>query len=254
MFVRSTSPAESSLWLSDLGRGGASPLSSGRGRNDVPVWSPDGSRVVFAADREGAQEVYVKTVGDATPETALYRNGQPFKNVTAWSPDGKWLALTQLDPESQQNIWLLPATGEGELIPLVRGKGRDNGGSFSPDGRWLSHASDDVGRFEVYVQAVPPPGRRVQVSQGGALGHWWTPDGRGMLFVDDRLRALWRADLDLGQNPRAGAARQIANLPPGITWLDAMPDRQKFIGIIPEQAGPGSITLVQNWRATLTSR
>lgn len=254
VFVRSTSPAESSLWLSDLGRGGASPLSSGRGRNDVPVWSPDGSRVVFAADREGAQEVYVKTVGDATPETALYRNGQPFKNVTAWSPDGKWLALTQLDPESQQNIWLLPATGEGELIPLVRGKGRDNGGSFSPDGRWLSHASDDVGRFEVYVQAVPPPGRRVQVSQGGALGHWWTPDGRGMLFVDDRLRALWRADLDLGQNPRAGAARQIANLPPGITWLDAMPDRQKFIGIIPEQAGPGSITLVQNWRATLTSR
>ena len=254
VFVRSTSPSESSVWLSDLGRGGASPLSSGRGRNDVPVWSKDGSRIVFTSDREGAQEVYVKSVGDATPETALFRNGKPFKNVTAWSPDGKWLALTQLDPDSQQNIWLLPATGQGELIPVVRGKGRDNGGTFSPDGRWLSHSSDDVGRFEVYIQAVPPPGRRLQVSQGGALAHWWTPDARGMLFVDDRWRGLWRADLDLGPNPRAGIARQIANLPPGITWMDAMPDRQKFIAIIPERAGPGSITLVQNWPAALGGR
>ena len=254
VFVRSTSPSESSVWLSDLGRGGASPLSSGRGRNDVPVWSPDGSRVVFVADREGAQEVYVKNVGDATPETPLFRNGKPFKNVTAWSPDGKWLALTQLDPDSQQNIWLLAATGQGELIPVVRGQGRDNGGTFSPDGKWLSHSSDDVGRFEVYIQAVPPPGRRLQVSQGGALFHWWATNRKGMLLVDDRWRGLWRVDLDLGPNPRASTARQIANLPPGITWMDAMPDRQKFIAIVPERAGPGSIALVQNWRATLGGR
>ena len=29
-------------------------------RNDSPVWSPDGSRVVWAADREGAQNLYIK--------------------------------------------------------------------------------------------------------------------------------------------------------------------------------------------------
>ena len=33
VFVRSTSPSESALWLVDLARGSASPLSSGRGRN-----------------------------------------------------------------------------------------------------------------------------------------------------------------------------------------------------------------------------
>ncbi len=30
-----------------------------------------------------------------------------------------------------------------------------------------------------------------------------------------------------------------------------MPDRQKFITILPEQGGPGSVSVVQNWRAAL---
>jgi Tol biopolymer transport system component len=61
VLVRSTSPSESSLWLVDLSRGGATPLSSGRGRNDAPVWSPDGTRVVWASDRDGIQNLFVKT-------------------------------------------------------------------------------------------------------------------------------------------------------------------------------------------------
>ena len=39
-----------------------------------------------------------------------------------------------------------------------------------------------------------------------------------------------------------------------IVWMDAMPGGEKFIAIVPERAGPGSITLVQNWRAALTPK
>ena len=80
------------------------------------------------------------------------------------------------------------------------------------------------------------------------------PDGRGLLFTDDKLRSLWRVDLDLGPSPSASAPRQLVNLPADITWMDAMPDRQRFIAIIPERAGPGSITLVQNWRKALNQK
>ena len=80
------------------------------------------------------------------------------------------------------------------------------------------------------------------------------PDGRGILFVDDKAKSLWRVDLDLGPNSRASAPRQLVNLPSDITSMDAMPDRQRFIAIIPERAGPGSVAVVQNWRGGLAAK
>ena len=47
VMVKSVSPSESSLWLVDLVRGAVSPLSTEPGRNDAPVWSRDGKRVVW---------------------------------------------------------------------------------------------------------------------------------------------------------------------------------------------------------------
>ena len=42
--------------------------------------------------------------------------------------------------------------------------------AFSPDGRWLAYASDESGRFEVYVQRFPGPGEKIMVSTGGGSG------------------------------------------------------------------------------------
>ena len=81
---------------------------------------------------------------------------------------------------------------------------------------------------------------------------WWMPDGKAMLFADDKFKGIWRVDLELGASPRAGVPRQIVTLPPNISWLAAMPDGQKFIAIIPERAGPGSIAVVQNWQNALS--
>ncbi len=251
VFVRSTSPSESALWLVDLARGSASPLSSGRGRNDTPVWSPDSKRVVFAADRDGFQDLFVKDVTDAAPEKPLFRSEIPFKGPTNWSADGQWIGVTQLDPETAQNIWLLPAAGGAELTLFLRGPVRDNGGPTSPDGRWLAYTSDDTGRFELYVQPFPKPGAKVQVSQHGASLAWWTRDSRQLLFLGPDLHSLWRADVEPGPTFRVGTAKQLATFPSSIVWMDATPDRQRFLAIAPERTGIGSVTVVQHWRAAV---
>ena len=252
IFVRSTSPSESTLWLIDLKQGGARPISSSHGRNDAAVWSPDGKRVIFAADRDGPQQVYVKNVDDASPEQLLWGSDVLFKNPAAWSPDGQWILIGQLDPGTANDIWRLPASGAGALKLLVQGPTRDNSGPVSPDGRWLAYVSDETGRFELYVQPFPEPGPRTQISQQGAASACWTKDGRAIIFADVNLRSLWRADVEPGPQFRTTAPKQIATLPPGVIWIDAMPDRERFLALSPERTGIGSITIVENWLRALS--
>ncbi len=174
--------------------------------------------------------------------------------LTAGRPTAQWIVLNQLDPQSAQNVWLLPASGTGEPKLLVRTANRDRGGAVSPDGRWLAYASEETGRYEIYVQAFPDPGQRQQVSQHGGMKNWWTRDGRQMLFLGNDQRSLWLVDFEPGATLRIGIPRQIATLPPGIRGIDATPDRRRFLAIVPERTGPGSLTIVQNWRASLAGR
>ena len=254
VFVRSVSPSESSLWLVDLATGGASLLSSGRGRNDAGVWSPDGTRILFTADREGPENIYVKTIGDATPEQPLFKSDVPFKGPSGWSPDGRGVVVTQIDPGTNQDIWLLPMPGAESLKPFYAGPTRENSGAPSPDGRWVWYVSDDTGRYQLYVQSFPVPGHKVQVSRAGAILAWWSHDSRQLTYIGDDLRTLWRADIAPGPTFSASAPVQLAMLPQNLVYVDAMPDRQKFLALAPERTGPGSITVVQHWLGALANK
>jgi TolB protein len=56
-----------------------------------PAWSPDGTRIVFEAYRDGQPEIYVMNAdgsGQARLTASDGYDGQPV-----WSPDGKWIAF-----------------------------------------------------------------------------------------------------------------------------------------------------------------
>jgi Tol biopolymer transport system component len=252
--VQSTSPSESALWLADLARGGALPMTSGGGRDDSPVWSPDGTRVAFSTDRDGPQQIYVKSVGDALPERLLFKSDAMFMAPSAWSRDGKWLVFLQLDRDTAQNLWALPMPAGGTARPQVRTPVRDLGGWPSPDGRWLLYASDESGRFELYAQSFPEPGRKVAISQSGASAGWWVNGGQQILFVGGDQRTIMRVDVDSGPELMVGSPKAVGMFPPGSVRPQAMPDGQRFLALVPEQAGTGSLTIVQNWRAALEEK
>jgi Tol biopolymer transport system component len=251
VLVRSITASESALWLADLTRGGATPLTTAHGRSDGPVWSPDGTRVVFNTDRDGPDSIYIKTIGDASPEQPFYRSEVLFKGPVAWSPDGKWIVETELDPKTSQDVYILSATDPKQAIPFVRSPLSDSGGPISPDGRWLSYVSHETGRREIYVQSFPTPGHRVQISQAGARRGWWTPDGRGIVFVGNDGGTLWRVDVSGADSLHVGIPRQLGVLPPNMMGVDATPDRQRFLALVPTVSGAGSITVVQNWHKAI---
>lgn len=252
IFVQSLSPSESSLWLVDLSRGGASRLSTGAGRNDSPVWSPDGSRVVWASDRSGQQNVYIKSLNETAPEHSLWGSEIPFKNPAGWSLDGSRIVLVQLDPDTSQNLYLLDTSGKTPPTPYVIGPGREAAPALSPNGRWSAYPSDESGRFQLYVLPFPAGGRKVQVSENGAVAAWWSRDSQRVTYVAADLRSLWRVTLTpSGESLLPSTPRQIAELPPDLIFIAMMPDESKFLALSPERTGTGSITVVQNWRAAL---
>ncbi|MEO8502499.1 MAG: protein kinase [Acidobacteriota bacterium] len=247
VLVRSDSRTESSLWLADLERGGITQLSRGGGLNQSPVWSPDGTQVIFASDRGGATDLFLKDISDAAAERPFYSSSVEFKAPTAWSPDGKWVVLQQVDPDTLNNIYLLPTTGVITPQPYVQGPGNESSGVVSPDGKWMAYRSGDATAVELYVQSFPIPGQPVRISNGGVLAApWWSRDSKHLAYLDATSKTVWTVDLEGGGTLRVGTPRVSATLPLGALALDSMPDRQRWLALVTEHTGAGTVTVVQN--------
>ena len=254
--VRQTSRTESSISLLDLSRGSLAPISSGRGTNSAPVWSPDSSKVVFASDRDGPADFFIKDVNAGTPEQPFFRSPSLFKAPTSWSADDKRILFSQLDPEKFQNLHWIPTSGEIKPNILVDGPGRDMAGAISPDGRWFAYTTDDSNTLNVVVMPFLRPGAAVGITTTGARNVWWRRDGKQLLIVNDALTELLTADVDgSGDTFRSSPTRRLAILPEGTVDIEPMPDRQRFIALVPENAvARRTITLLTNWIATLNDR
>ena len=125
---------------------------------------------------------------------------------------------------------------------------------ISPDEHWMVYTSDETGRDYLYATAFPKPGRPMQISSDGAFRGWWSPDGHQVIWVDDGLAGVWRADVELGTTFRFSPPVKVATLPPNISYIAPMPDRRSFLALVPGRSGQGAITIVQNWRAELEKK
>ena len=84
----------------------------------------------------------------------------------------------------------------------------ETGGSLSPDGRWVAYASDETGRYEIYVSdARTKGGGRWQVSNTGGEEPRWSPDGRQLFFRSDAR--LLAADISSQPSFEASMPRML---------------------------------------------
>jgi Tol biopolymer transport system component len=182
----------------DLLRGVPSRFTDDPFVDNYPVWSPDGSRIVFGSNRAaGVIELHQKPSSGAESESLLLSSSQT-KNPNDWSPDGRFLLYRSLDLKMGFDLWALPMKGdakkEGEQKPfaVVRTNYVERDGQFSPDGKWIAYQSDRSGQFEVYVQPFPGPGGASRVSTNGGAQVRWRRDGKELFYIalDGRLMAV----------------------------------------------------------------
>ena len=155
-----------------------------------PVWSADGSSIVFSSTRSESGQVDLFQNGPgAAGERLLFASAQT-KTPNAWSPDGRFFLFYSTDPKTANDLWILPPNRPP--VPFLKTPFREAHGVFSPDGRWVAYMSDQSGRMEVYVRpfadslvangSAGDDGREWQVSTAGGVHPTWSPDGREVYF------------------------------------------------------------------------
>ena len=74
--------------------------------NSMPLWSPDGSRIVYASLRSGKWGLYQTLSSGSGTEEPLFESDRP-KAPMSWSPDGKRIVFWMDGPKTGSDLWVL---------------------------------------------------------------------------------------------------------------------------------------------------
>src|SRR5262249_36457367 len=105
------------LWLCNVSGGNHQRFTFDPASDFNPVWSPDGSCIIWASNRDGISNLYQKAASGAGEETLLLKSDYP-KVPTDWSRDGRFIIYFQRDPKTKTDVWVLPVAGNGEAKPF----------------------------------------------------------------------------------------------------------------------------------------
>jgi TolB protein len=162
------------LWVLPSGGGDPRQLTSDRGAEFAPRWSPDGTTLVFYSLKSGNRDIWrMPAVGGEW--TRLTFNPGPDL-IPSWSPDGR--EVVHLSGRGSYGaVWVTPAEG-GEGREIVRAV---SGGRFSPDGRHIVFSRGTRSRIE--RRRSSGEGDIVPLSTIPGSSPIWTRDGSHVVFV-----------------------------------------------------------------------
>lgn len=169
-----------------------------------PVWSPDGSKIAFASDREGSNDVFIMNAdgGEATRLTFNSASELP----QAFSPDGKEVLYSAAIQDAPSAL-LFPASWQTELYSVPADGGRPkqvlstpaDALSFLPDGQsfvyvdrkggedqWRKHHTSSVTRDIWKYDAATGKHSNITAHAGEDRSPVLTPDGQTLYFLSER--------------------------------------------------------------------
>jgi len=239
------------IWTYELEGARAKRLTFGPGLNVVPVWSPDASQFVFTSNRQINQDLYMKN-SDGTQEERLVVHDDRTLIANDWSRDGKYILYTR-----GTDLWFLTFPGL-KSNAFLKAVSDIRNGQFSPDGKWVAYASNETGRWEIYVTSFPDARGKWQISTGGGEQPRWRGDGKELFYVssDEKMMA---APVASGVKFDPGTPMVLFQATPRqpVTNADQFAydvsrDGQRFLINTPvKQTETAPMSIILNWTAKL---
>ena len=199
------------IWVVPKTGGTAARLTTPRGEESFPRFSPDGSRIAYSANYDGNQDVYVVPTAGGVPVRVTHH---PMADrVVDWYPDGRSLLIATSMASSRQryNQFYRVSAGGGlpEKLPVPYGEF----GAISPDGRTLAYTpisqefrtwkryrggwKGDIWLFDLQTYAS----ENITHDESNDAQPMW--HGRTLYFMSDRDSSarnnIWAYNLDTKQ-------------------------------------------------------
>jgi serine/threonine protein kinase/Tol biopolymer transport system component len=265
---------KSEMWVDDLDRGVRMRLTfDPETDNGIPVWSPDGSTLLFSTlhGSKAGVGIFKKASNGAGNLELVLPSDRTDREAwaTDWSRDGRFVLFSRgrMFNNVDADIWVLPMTGERKPTLFVHAAATAFDAQFSPDGHWVAYTSSESGRSEVYVVSFDAAkalsgasgsvagGKWIVSADGGAFARW-RRDGKELFYIGPG-NSVMAVEVDgKGASFNVGRSQRlfVAPVNPVGTSYDVTPDGQKFVmGSPPEEDEP-PLVLMQNWMARLETK
>lgn len=158
-------------------------ITTHRGFDCYPSFSPDGERIVYMAEHDGNRDLFIM---DLEGNVLLQLTDHPAQDYEpSWSPDGERIVFTSRR-DGNSEIYIMDTDG-GNLLRLTESWGLDWRPTWSPDGEWIAFESWRSGNADIYIMRADGTDVRQLTTSEAEDGHpTWSPDGRYIVFHSQR--------------------------------------------------------------------
>jgi Tol biopolymer transport system component len=256
--VIDTARATRDLWLYPTAGGPGRRLTFEAADEFAPVWSPDGSRLLFSSMRDGLVQLFIIDVKGAASPRPFETDREGLGRFAAdWSRDDRAvLYVAGGRAIGRSDLFVAPLAEPRQARALLGSSFVETQGRIAPGGEWFAYTSNETGRLEVYVDRFPALGDKRAIS-GGAHG-WphWSRDGRELFYVDTTGTLMAAPVRTTAGGLDFSTSRTLFSLdarPPlrlDAYAYDVLPDGRFIVNRLLAEPARSMITIVLNWTAT----